>query len=95
MPDMIGWFSSFVLFSTIVAQIVKQWREGSSRGGSPWVFAGQTAASLGFTVYSALLRNWFFTVTNGLLLVSAIAGMAITFHFKRRSRESAVAPATP
>jgi len=85
MTDALGWASSIVLLATIVQQIVKQWQEGSARGVSKWLFVGQTSASLGFTVYSALLRNWVFTVTNALLLVSAIAGMVLTFHFKRRA----------
>ena len=83
MLDALGWGSSLVLLSTIVAQIVKQWREGSSRGVSPWLFAGQTAASLGFTIYSWLLKNWVFVVTNGALLLSAIVGMAVSLHFER------------
>jgi MtN3 and saliva related transmembrane protein len=85
MTEALGWVSSFVLLATIVQQIVKQWREGSARGVSKWLFVGQASASLGFTVYSALLRNWVFTVTNALLLISAVMGMVITFHFKRRA----------
>jgi MtN3 and saliva related transmembrane protein len=85
MIDALGWFSSLVLLATIVNQILKQWREGSTQGVSRWLFVGQTAASVGFTVYSALLHNWVFTVTNAALLVSAIVGWVITSHFKRRS----------
>jgi hypothetical protein len=79
-----------VLFSTIVAQIARQWREGSSKGVSPWLFVGQTAASLGFTVYSVMLKNWVFTVTNSAMTLSALVGAAVSLHFKRhpRSRES-------
>jgi MtN3 and saliva related transmembrane protein len=95
MPDVIGWCSSIVLFSTIVAQIVKQWREGSSRGGSPWVFAGQTAASLGFTVYSALLKNWVFLFTNGVMVLSALVGVFVSLHFKRHPRQKAGATTEP
>jgi MtN3 and saliva related transmembrane protein len=97
MTEALGWASSIVLLATIVQQIVKQWREGSARGVSKWLFVGQTSASLGFTVYSALLQNWVFTVTNALLLVSAIAGMVITFHSKRRAQgiSSAAVRATP
>jgi MtN3 and saliva related transmembrane protein len=97
MIEALGWASSIVLLATIVQQIVKQWREGSARGVSKWLFVGQASASLGFTIYSALLRNWVFTVTNGLLLLSAITGMVITFHFKRRSHgmSGAAARATP
>ncbi|RYZ06161.1 MAG: hypothetical protein EOO73_17295 [Myxococcales bacterium] len=83
MVDALGWVSSLILLATIVQQIVKQWQEGSGKGVSRWLFVGQTAASCGFTVYSALLHNWVFTITNAALLVSAIVGWVITAHFKR------------
>jgi len=85
MTEAIGWGSSLVLLATILQQLSKQWQEGSARGVSKWLFVGQALASLGFTIYSALVRNWVFTITNALLLLSALLGMAITFHFKRRS----------
>jgi uncharacterized protein with PQ loop repeat len=85
MVEPIGWVSSAILLATIAAQIVKQWQARSSRGVSRWLFIGQAAASLGFLTYSWLLHNWVFTVTNGMLLVSAIVGAAMTFYFKRRS----------
>jgi len=83
MVDALGWASSLVLLATILSQIVKQWRAGSDEGVSIWLFVGQSAASLGFTVYSALLKNWIFTFTNAVLLASAIVGWCITAHFKR------------
>jgi uncharacterized protein with PQ loop repeat len=83
MSELLGWVSSLVLLATIVQQIRKQWKERSGQGVSSFLFIGQTAASLGFTVYSALLRNWVFTVTNALMLLSAITGWVITAHFKR------------
>jgi MtN3 and saliva related transmembrane protein len=85
MTDVIGWLSSVVLLATIVLQIAKQWSERSGEGVSPWLFIGQTVASVGFTAYSALAKNWVFTVTNGLMLVSAILGWGITAHFRRQS----------
>lgn len=86
MIELLGWCSSLVLLTTIVSQIVKQWREGSGNGVSRWLFVGQTAASLGFTIYSVLLHNWIFTFTNGALLVSAIVGLWVTLYFKRHPR---------
>jgi MtN3 and saliva related transmembrane protein len=83
MREILGWLSSLVLLITILAQIRKQWRERSGHGVSGFLFVGQTAASLGFTVYSALVGNWVFTVTNGLMLLSAITGWYITARFKR------------
>ncbi len=86
MPELVGWCSSIVLLSTIVAQIVKQWREGSGESMSPWLFAGQTAASLGFTIYSVLLENWVFVLTNAAMMLSALVGFGVSFHFKRHPR---------
>lgn len=81
-PDVLGWASSGVLLLTIGTQIVKQWRERSAQGVSGWLFVGQTLASLGFVVYSLLVENWVFTITNSLMLVSAIIGWLVTRHFK-------------
>lgn len=85
MTEAIGWLSSFILLLTIGKQIYKQWQAGVSEGVSKWLFIGQTAASLGFLVYSWLLHNWVFVVTNFLMLLSALIGFAITLHQKRRS----------
>jgi MtN3 and saliva related transmembrane protein len=87
--ELIGWVSSVVLLATICQQIKKQYEERSGKGISRWLFIGQTAASAGFTLYSALMKNWVFTVTNALMLVSAILGWAITAHFKSRNPEEA------
>lgn len=87
MTDMVGWVSSLILLTTIVAQVRRQWVERSGKSGSRWLFIGQTAASLGFTLYSALVHNWVFTITNGLLLVSGITGWAMNQHFRRMKRE--------
>jgi uncharacterized protein with PQ loop repeat len=86
MTDALGWFCSLVLLSTIVTQIVRQWREGSSEGVSPFLFVGQTVASVGFTLYSVLLDNWVFTFTNAAMAVSAVVGMLVRAHFKRHPR---------
>jgi uncharacterized protein with PQ loop repeat len=85
MTEAVGWGSSVVLLVTILQQLSKQWQERSARGVSKWLFFGQALASLGFTIYSVLVRNWVFTVTNSLLLLSAVVGMVLTLHFKRRS----------
>ena len=83
MVDAIGWASSAVLLATIAKQIHTQWQARSSEGVSKWLFVGQSAASLGFTVYSWLVRNWVFVVTNGLLLVAGVVGFVMTMHFRR------------
>lgn len=82
MTDMVGWVSSLILLTTIVSQVRRQWVERSGKSGSRWLFIGQTAASLGFTLYSVLVHNWVFTITNGLLLLSGITGWAMNQHFR-------------
>jgi len=84
--DWIGWLSSLVLLMTLGNQVRKQWQSGESQGVSRWLFVGQTAASVGFSVYSVLLENWVFTVTNLLLLLNAIAGQWVTARNRRAQR---------
>jgi len=86
MTEAIGWFSSFVLVLTIATQVHKQWKSGSSEGVSKWLFVGQITASVGFTLYSWLVGNWVFVVTNAALLLSAITGMAIVVKHRRAKR---------
>ena len=85
MTEAIGWVSSLILILTIGKQVYKQWHEGSSEGVSKWLFIGQMAASLGFTVYSWLIKNWVFVVTNLVMLLSAIVGLAIVLYHRRRA----------
>lgn len=85
MTEIIGWFSSLVLVVTIGNQVVKQWRDKTSAGVSTWLFVGQLAASVGFTIYSLLLRNWVFAVTNGVMILNGLLGYAITVRHKRRA----------
>ncbi|MFL5350979.1 MAG: hypothetical protein ACJ8AT_39930 [Hyalangium sp.] len=89
MTEVLGWASSFVLLLTISKQVYKQWKSGTSEGVSKWLFIGQTTASVGFTLYSILVRNWVFVVTNALLLVSAIIGGAIVIKHRRAARRGA------
>jgi uncharacterized protein with PQ loop repeat len=84
--EAIGWFSSFILVLTIGKQVYKQWKSGSSEGVSKWLFVGQITASTGFTLYSLMVRNWVFVVTNALLLLSAIVGVVIVFKHRRAER---------
>ena len=86
MLDAIGWASSIILLLTIAHQIHKQWKAGTSEGVSKWLFLGQIGASTGFTIYSLLLRNWVFSVTNGLMLLNGLLGYVITRQQKRRAR---------
>lgn len=82
--EIVGWCSSLVLVLTLGKQIFKQWRAGTSDGVSSWLFLGQLAASAGFTVYSILVSNWVFVVTNALMMVNALVGFGITRWQRRR-----------
>jgi uncharacterized protein with PQ loop repeat len=83
----LGWTSSAILLLTIGSQIFRQWKEGSSKGVSKWLFIGQVAASAGFTIYSVLVGDKVFVFTNSLILLSAIVGVGITMHHKRRGKK--------
>lgn len=82
MTDIIGWTSSAILLATLLSQIHKQWTQGTTKGVSKWLFIGQLATSLGFTVYSILKGDTVFIVTNALLSLSALVGIYIYFRSK-------------
>ena len=81
--ELIGWAAAAVLLATIGRQVYSQWRAGTSQGVSRWLFVGQITASIGFVIYSWLLRNWVFVVTNVLMLGTALLGQCIYLHNKR------------
>ena len=89
MTEAIGWISSLILIFTIAKQVYKQWSEGTSKGVSRWLFAGQIAASLGFAIYSWLVENWVFIFTNSIMVLNGVAGLAISIHQKRREERTA------
>jgi len=84
--DVLGWVSSLVLFLTLSQQIRLQWRSRESRGVSKWLFIGQLAASVGFSVYSYLLDNWVFLTTNLLLVANASVGEWVTLRNRRSAK---------
>jgi MtN3 and saliva related transmembrane protein len=84
MIELIGWFAAAVLLATIGRQVYRQWRDGSTKGLSRWLFIGQTA-SIAFVIYSWLLRNWVFVVTNALMLVTAVTGECVLLANRRVS----------
>lgn len=86
--ELIGWCAATILLLTISRQVYTQWRERSTRGMSKWLFIGQLAASTGFVVYSGLLGNWVFVVTNVLMLVTAGIGQWIYLRNKRREESA-------
>lgn len=83
--DIVGWISTGILVLTIGRQVYSQWKEGSTKGLSKWTFIGQLAASTGFVVYSFLLDNIVFVVSNLFLLVIAAVGQVL--YLKNRKRE--------
>jgi uncharacterized protein with PQ loop repeat len=87
--EVVGWLSSIVLLLTIGRQVLTQWRTRSTAGVSRWLFVGQLAASSGFTVYSLLLHNWVFVVTNVALLCTAVFGQIIYLRNKSGSEPGA------
>ncbi len=95
MTEIIGWASSVILLLTIGKQVWKQWREQTSEGVSQWLFIGQIAASAGFTIYSWRLNNPVFIITNSLLLLSAVVGLALLFRNRRRARIHRDRPLAP
>ena len=76
-PDIVGWAASAILLATLVRQIVKQARDPDAKGLSHWLFLGQSAASVGFIVYSVMLDNWVFIVTNSCILATALVGQVV------------------
>jgi MtN3 and saliva related transmembrane protein len=77
MTELVGWCSSLILLVTISIQNYKQWKEGTSEGVSIWLFIGQLAASIGFAVYSWLLGNQIFIITNSLMILNSLVGFGI------------------
>lgn len=84
--DWVGWVASGILIATLTKQIHTQWTSDDTEGLSGWLFAGQIAASVGFVIYSASVRNWVFVVTNSLILLTAIGGQLVLVLKRRRSQ---------
>lgn len=89
LTEAIGWFATAVLLATVGRQVYSQWRSGATEGVSSWLFIGQMTASTAFLIYSWLLDNWVFVVSNAMLLVTAALGQMIMKNNRRRAeRES-------
>lgn len=85
--DLIGWASALILLLTVTLQVWKQWRSQTTAGVSPWLFAGQISASLGFVIYSFAVDNLVFVLTNSLLLLAAIVGQYLYVRNRYRERK--------
>ena len=88
MTDVIGWASSLILLLTLVKQVHKQWKDGETEGISSLFFIGQLSSSIGFTIYSYLVENWVFTITNGILVINNILGICLYFYFLKNNKKS-------
>lgn len=75
--DLVGWISTAILVLTVGRQAFSQWKQGSTAGLSRWLFVGQMAASTGFVIYSYLLDNMVFVVSNVFLLIIAAVGQGL------------------
>ncbi|RYZ81259.1 MAG: hypothetical protein EOP04_24335 [Proteobacteria bacterium] len=91
----IGWLSSMVLIATVAWQVRKQIRDQTSQGVSRWLYLGQTAAEIGFILYSYLLRNWVFVFTNTVLLLFNVVGYVVTIRHRRLRRTAELKPIQP
>jgi MtN3 and saliva related transmembrane protein len=80
----IGWCSSILIVLTLAKQVYDQWRSGESSGVSPWLYGGESVASLGFAIYSWKVQNWIFFVSNSAALLSALAGAIVMWRNKQR-----------
>ena len=86
MVNAIGWVSSAILVVTIGHQVYKQWNDGTSKGVSTWLFIGQLAASVGFTIYSLMIHSPVFVITNALMVLNGLLGYGITVRHRRRGQ---------
>ncbi len=87
--EIIGWISSTILLLTLIKQVHKQWQSGETEGVSSLLFVGQLLASIGFTIYSYLVSNWVFTITNALLTINNIIGICLYFYFSKKNKKDA------
>jgi MtN3 and saliva related transmembrane protein len=86
--EAIGWASSAILLLTIMRQVYTQWKTKSTAGVSQWLFIGQLTASIGYVIYSFLLRNWVFVSSNIALLITAIVGQCLYLHNRSRAKSA-------
>lgn len=93
--DLLGWGSSVILLATLVRQVYTQWRTGATAGLSKWLFIGQVAASVGYIVYSVLLRNWVYVSSNVAILLTAIVGESLLLRNRRAAACRTPSVATP
>ncbi|MGE8213721.1 hypothetical protein [Stenotrophomonas sp.] len=85
LTECVGWAASVILLATLIRQIVKQAQAEHPETLSTWLFVGQAAASILFVIYSALVGNTIFVITNSCLLLTALAGQWVSRRKRRRA----------
>lgn len=93
LTEAVGWTAALLLLATMVRQVWSQWASGAVGGISHWLFIGQVAASVAFTVYSMLVGNLVFVFTNSLLTINAVVGLCIDRRNRRRQSQGDAAAA--
>ncbi len=84
MTDIIGWIGSGLVFMTISYQVWKQWQSKSTKGISPWLYAGQLVANVFLGTYSIIEETWVFFASNILVFLSSAVGLGIYIHHKKK-----------
>jgi uncharacterized protein with PQ loop repeat len=82
--SVVGWLASAILIATLLRQVWTQAKTHSDKGVSRWLFAGQMSASVLFLIYSLLVHNGVFVVSNAMILLTAIAGQVVFYRNKAR-----------
>jgi uncharacterized protein with PQ loop repeat len=85
--ESIGWAASIIILITTIGQIRKQWKAGTSKGVSMWLFIGNIVAAGLFATYAVLIHNLIYIVTNLLMLVASVVGLLILLHHRRRDKK--------
>ena len=85
MFEYVGWFGAFALVVTIGAQVLKQFRSGTSEGVSAWLFVGQILGAGSFLAYAISVGDRVFIAAQATLLMLSIAGMWIFVLHRRRA----------
>jgi MtN3 and saliva related transmembrane protein len=83
--NILGWTATLVLLGTLLAQIHREIKSGKVDEISPLLFVGQCAASIGFLLYSTLVGNLVFIVSNAMILAVALLGVWVRHHVKTKS----------
>lgn len=86
--QLVGWTASAILLVTLASQVRTQWITRSTQGVSRRLFLGQSAASVGFLTYSALVGDTVFIFTNTCILLTAAIGQFVYRRNRRMDRKT-------